>query len=81
LPFLDDFEEDVRVAAAQQLAKIGDLETANKIEEVLKRRAQGLRPDQIAKDRSFQTGYAAINTLRLKKFSSPPQTGKPRVDG
>jgi hypothetical protein len=68
--FLDDPDEGVRVAAAQQLAKIGDSQTADKMDEVLKRRAKGLTPEQITGDRSFKSGYAAVQSLRLKGLPS-----------
>lgn len=70
LLFLDDSDEGVRIAAAKQLAKIGDSQTADKMDEVLKRRAKGLTPEQIAADRSFQSGCAAVQSLRLKALPS-----------
>jgi hypothetical protein len=78
LRFLDDFDEEVRVAAARQLGKMGSPQTADKIEEILKRRAQGLSPGQIAQDRSLASGYAAIHTLRLKGVSSPSPIERPK---
>ncbi len=64
LPLLEHSSDDTRWAAASALGDIGNLETAAKIEAVLKKRAVGLTQEQIRKDDSFYGGYQAIQKLR-----------------
>ena len=67
IPLLNDSEQSNRVVVAQMLSLIGDSRTADKMEEVLKRRREELTAKQIAEDWSLADAAQAIKELRSKK--------------
>lgn len=83
VPLLDDLEKQNRVIAAKMLSKIGDADTAAKIEKVLEKRRQGLTPEQIEADWSFRHAEKAIKELKTKNAAMPrkpvPATAEPII--
>lgn len=73
---LSDSAESNRVIAMRILSKIGNAETAAKIENVMTERRKGMTPQQIEEDWSFRDAEQAIKELKGKNPAHKVSTGR-----
>jgi len=71
IPLLNDPEAANRYVAARELAMVGNISTADKIEEILEKRKRNLTVEEVENDGSFKVGYETIIKLRSKAPATP----------